>query len=192
MAQDPIARFHRWFRQARRAGTRLPEAMALATATPRGAPSLRFVLLKAVDARGFVFFTSAASAKGKDLDANPRAALTFYWNALGRQVRIEGRVGRVSAEEADAYWATRPRASQLAALASQQSARLPSRRWLEARWRRLRRRYRGRPVPRPSTWTGFRLVPGAIEFWTHREHRLHHRELFVRTRRGWRRRLLQP
>jgi pyridoxamine 5'-phosphate oxidase len=170
----------------------LPEAMALATATRRGAPSVRFVLLKAADARGFVFFTSATSPKGRDLDQNPRAAVTFYWNPIGKQVRIEGRVERVSPDEADRYWATRPRASQLAALASRQSAHLPRRASLEARWRRLRRQYRGQPVPRPPTWTGFRVVPGSIEFWTHREHRLHHRELFVRTRRGWRRLLLQP
>jgi len=190
--QDPIARFHRWFGQARRAGTRLPEAMALATGTRRGAPSVRFVLLKAADARGFVFFTSAASPKGEDLDANPRAAIAFYWNPIGRQVRIEGRVERVHPDEADAYWATRPRASQLAALASRQSARLSSRAWLKARWRRLRRQYRGKPIPRRPTWTGFRVVPQSIEFWTHREHRLHHRELFIRARRGWHRLLLQP
>jgi pyridoxamine 5'-phosphate oxidase len=170
----------------------LPEAMALATATRRGAPSLRFVLLKAADARGFVFFTNAMSPKGRDLAANARAALTFYWNPLGRQVRIEGRVQQVSPEEADDYWATRPRASQLAALASRQSARLSSRAALEARWRRLRGRYRGKPVPRPPAWTGFRVVPRSIEFWTHQEHRLHHREVFRRTRRGWRRALLQP
>ena len=170
----------------------LPEAMALATTSRRGAPSVRFVLLKASDERGFVFFTNAESAKGRDLAANPRAALTFYWNATGKQVRIEGRVAPVSPAEADAYWATRPRASQLAALASRQSARLPSRASLEARWRRLRRQYRGKPIPRPATWTGFRVVPASIEFWTHQEHRLHHRELFVRARRGWRRSLLQP
>jgi pyridoxamine 5'-phosphate oxidase len=171
---------------------RLPEAMALATATPRGAPSVRFVLLKSADARGFVFFTNAVSPKGEDLAANPRAALTFYWAPLGRQVRVAGRVEAVSPAEADAYWATRPRASRLAALASRQSARLGSRTALEARWRGLRRRYRGRPVPRPPTWTGFRVVPDAIEFWTHRAHRLHDRELFLRTRRGWRRLRLQP
>jgi pyridoxamine 5'-phosphate oxidase len=171
---------------------RLPEAMALATATPRGAPSVRFVLLKSADARGFVFFTNAVSAKGEDLAANPRAALTFHWAPLGRQVRVAGRVETVSPAEADAYWVTRPRASRLAAVASRQSTRLGSRAVLEARWRGLRRRYRGRPVPRPPTWTGFRVVPDAIEFWTHRAHRLHDRELFLRTRRGWRRLRLQP
>jgi len=166
--------------------------MALATAARRGAPAVRFVLLKAADRRGFVFFTDGRSRKGRELHASRRAAVAFYWNALGRQVRIEGRVEEVSAAEADAYWATRPRASQLAALASQQSAALASRRALMRRWAQLRRRYRRRPVPRPPTWTGFRIVPASIEFWTHREHRLHDRELCVRTRAGWTRRLLQP
>ena len=166
--------------------------MALATAARRGPPSVRFVLLKGADRRGFAFFTDGRSRKGRELRASLRAAVAFYWHRLGRQVRIEGRVEEVSAADADAYWATRPRASQLAALASQQSAALASRRVLMARWRRLRRRYRGRPVPRPPAWTGFRIVPKSIEFWTHREHRLHERELFVRTRAGWGRRLLQP
>src|SRR2546427_626416 len=120
------------------------------------------------------------------------SVLAFYGHRLGKRGRIEGRVEEVSPAEAAAYWATRPRASQLAALASEQSAALASRRALLARWTELRRRYRRRPVPRPPTWTGFRLVPTSIEFWTHRAHRLHERELFVRTRAGWRRRLLQP
>ena len=166
--------------------------MALATAGGRGAPSVRFVLLKGADRRGFVFFTDGRSRKGRELRASAHAAVAFYWNRLGKQVRIEGRVEEVSPAEADAYWATRPRASQLAALTSEQSAALASRRALIARWTALRRRYRRRPVPRPPTWTGFRLVPASVEFWTHREHRLHERELFVRTRAGWRRRLLQP
>ena len=166
--------------------------MALATAGGRGAPSVRFVLLKGADRRGFVFFTDGRSRKGRELRASARAAVAFYWNRLGKQVRIEGRVEEVSPAEADTYWATRPRASQLAALASEQSAALAGRRALIARWTELRRRYRRRPVPRPPTWTGFRLVPASIEFWTHRAHRLHERELFVRTRAGWRRQLLQP
>jgi len=166
--------------------------MALATTGRRGAPSVRFVLLKGADRRGFVFFTDGRSRKGRELRASARAAVAFYWNRLGRQVRIEGRVEEVSPADADAYWATRPRASQLAGLASEQSAALASRRALIARWMELRRRYRRRPVPRPPTWTGFRLVPASVEFWTHREHRLHERELFVRTRAGWRRQLLQP
>jgi len=188
---DPVLRFHRWLEQARRIGAPLAETMALATATRSGRPSVRFVLLKEVRP-GFVFFTDCRSPKGRDLGENPRAALAFYWNRLGRQVRIEGRVEPVSAAEADAYWETRPRPSRVAAHASQQSADLASRAWLTARWKRLRRRYRGQPVPRPRTWTGFRVVPEVMEFWTRREHRLHVRELFVRTPRGWRRKLVQP
>lgn len=189
---DPIAQFRRWFRQAERARIPLPEAMALATAGRRGRPSVRFVLLKGADARGFVFFTDGRSRKGRDLAQNPRAALVFYWNPIGKQVRIEGRVEEAPAAEADAYWATRPRASQLAANASRQSADLRSRKWLMAHWRTLRRRFRAAPIPRPPRWTGFRVVPESIEFWTHHEHRLHDRERFVRGRTGWRRRLLQP
>ena len=192
METDPLARFQRWFAQARRARIELPEAMALATADADGRPSVRFVLLKQADARGFVFFTDGRSRKGRDLAANPHAALVFYWDPIRRQVRVEGRVERVSPAEADAYWATRPRASRLAASISRQSTTLPSRAWLVARWEALRRRYRGRPVPRPPTWTGFRVVPDRIEFWVHRARWLHDRELFVRSRRGWSRRLLQP
>lgn len=188
---DPVDRFQRWFREARRAGGR-PEAVALATASAGGAPSVRFVLLKQADRRGFVFFTDVRSRKGRDLTGNPRAAIAMYWTATAKQVRIEGRIESVSAAEADAYWATRPRSSRLAARASCQSAGLRSRAWLLARWRRLRGDYRARPVPRPTTWTGFRIVPDTIEFWTHRRHRLHDRELFVRGPRGWRRKLLQP
>jgi pyridoxamine 5'-phosphate oxidase len=189
---DPVRQFVRWFRRAQRAGTPLAEAVALATTSRTGAPSVRMVLLKGVDARGFVFFTDARSRKGSDLRANPRAALAFHWQRLGRQVRIAGRVTPVSAAEADAYWETRPRASRLAASVSHQSAPLASRALLLARWRALARRTGAGPIPRPATWTGFRVVPEEIEFWTHQAHRLHHRELFVRARRRWTRRLLQP
>ena len=192
MKNDPLARFHDWFDQAQRAGGPLPEAMALATADARGRPAVRFVLLKQADARGFVFFTNAGSRKGRELRANPHASAAIYWYQLGKQVRIEGPIEPVSVAEADAYWVTRPRASQLAALASRQSATLASRRVLVQRWNALKRRYRGKPIPRPRGWTGFRIVPNAVEFWTHHEHRLHDRELFVRTRRGWRRGRLQP
>ena len=192
MRHDPLRQFDRWFGQAQRARIHLAEAMAVATADQRGRPSVRFVLLKQGDHRGFVFFTNAGSRKGRELRANPRAAAAIHWDALGKQVRIEGRVEKVTAAEADAYWVTRPRASQLGALASQQSATLASRSDLLARWRTLRQRYRGKPIPRPPGWTGFRIVPEAIEFWIHQNHRLHHRELFVYTRRGWTRKLLQP
>jgi pyridoxamine 5'-phosphate oxidase len=189
---DPIARFQRWFRDARRVGAPQPEAMALATAARGGAPSLRFVLLKQADARGFVFFTDARSRKGRELRANPRAAATFYWNPLGRQVRIEGRVVELGDREADAYWATRPRGSQLSGATSHQSSVLERRSLLTARRDALARRYADRDVPRPAEWRGFRIEPDAIEFWTHREDRLHHRELFRRTPRGWRVSLLEP
>lgn len=192
MSPDPVARFQRWFAAARRTEMALPEAMTLATADNRGRPSARLVLLKHADPGGFVFYTNALSRKGRELAANPHAALVFHWSPIGRQVRVEGRVERVSEEEADAYWATRPRASQLGALASLQSAPVANRGALMARWRGLRRRYARRPVPRPPHWTGYRLVPSSIEFWTHREHRLHDRELFTRTRRGWKRTRLQP
>lgn len=170
----------------------LPESMALATADARGRPAVRFVLLKQGDESGFVFFTNAASRKGRELRDNQHAALAFYWDELGKQVRIEGSIEEMSAAAADVYWVTRPRASQLAARASRQSALVASRRVLVARWRSLTRRYAGKAVPRPEGWLGYRLIPDAIEFWTRHEHRLHHRELFVRSRRGWKRQLLQP
>ena len=189
---DPLARFRLWFRQARRARIPLPEAMALATAAPKGIPSVRFVLVKVADERGFTFFTDTRSPKGRDLARNPHAALVFYWDPIGKQVRVSGRVEPVTDAEADAYWCMRPRESRLAASASLQSAPLASHAALLARWRRLRSRYRGRDIPRPPGWRGFRVVADEIEFWTRRAHRLHHRELFVRTSRDWRRRLLQP
>jgi len=192
MRADPIVRFQRWFVAARRAGVPLPEAMALATADARGRPAVRFVLLKQSDAQGFVFFTNAVSRKGRELDGRGTGALAFYWDAIGKQIRIEGRIEQMPAAAADAYWATRPRASQLAALASRQSAPLANRGILVRRWKSLTRRYAGKPVPRPTGWLGYRLIPDSIEFWTRHEHRLHHRELFVRTRRGWKQQLLQP
>jgi len=192
MAPHPIVQFQRWFSQAQRARVLLPEAMALATANGAGRPAVRYVLLKQADARGFVFYTNIRSRKGRELRENRRAALAFYWDKLSKQVRVDGRVESLPAAEADAYWATRPRASQLGALASEQSAPLASRAQLMARWKALRRKYKRQPIPRPAGWTGFRVVPDAIEFWAHRDHRLHDRELFVRARGGWKRTLLQP
>lgn len=189
---DPFVRFRRWFRDAQRSGAPLPEAMALATATRKGVPSLRMVLLKQLDANGFVFFTDARSRKGRELRANPHAALTFHWTAMGRQVRIEGRVVELGDAEADAYWVTRPRGSQLSAATSQQSRTLARRALLITRRNQLARRYADGSIPRPAEWRGFRIVPDAIEFWTHRDDRLHHRELFRRSARGWRTTLLEP
>ena len=192
MRNDPFARFQRWFKQAQDAGIPLAEAMALATSAPGGRPSVRFVLLKQCDQRGFVFFTDGRSRKGGELQRNPRAAVAFYWNALGKQVRVEGRIAPVTAEEADAYWQTRPRESRLAASVSRQSTALARRADLLRRWKELARRYRGKDIPRPPAWTGFRIVPDRIEFWIHGDHRLHQRELFTRAGTGWKRTLLQP
>ena len=192
MPTDPLVRFRRWFEEALRARVPLPEAMALATADAAGRPSVRFVLLKAADERGFVFFTDARSRKGRELRTNPRASVAIYWDAIGKQVLVEGRTEGVAPAEVDRYWKTRPRESRLAALSSKQSAPLAGRSSLVATWRKLARRHPTDDVPRPPYWTGFRLVPDTIEFWRHREHRLHDRELFVQTRRGWSRTLLQP
>lgn len=192
MTQDPIRRFRRWYAEAERAGIRLPDAMALATAARGGTPSVRFVLLKGADERGFVFFTDSRSRKGRELAARRQAAVALYWDEIGKQVRIEGRIVPVSAAEADAYWATRPRANRLAGMVSMQSSPMPSHAWLLARWRRLRRDLAGAEVPRPARWTGYRIVPDAIEFWTRGTHRLHLREAYARSRRGWRRVWLQP
>jgi len=153
---------------------------------------VRFILLKQADERGFVFYTNARSPKGQDLRAKPHASAAFYWDPIGKQVRLEGRVEEVSAEEADEYWRTRKRSKQLGALASEQSAPLSSRAVLVARWKALGKKLRGRTVPRPAEWTGYRIIPHSIEFWTRRAARLHVRELFVRTKNGWKRTLLQP
>jgi pyridoxamine 5'-phosphate oxidase len=184
---DPLQQFAGWFEAARAAGGRLPEAVALATATPDGAPSVRMVLLKGFDEDGFVFYSGYDSRKGSELAANPRAALLFYWDALGRQVRIEGPVERVSADESDAYWATRPLRSRLSAAASEQSAPVGSREELEERVAALS----GEP-PRPERWGGYRLAPEAYEFWLHRDDRLHDRFRYERDAAGWRIDRLQP
>lgn len=192
MPVDPIAQFNRWFRDAVDAGISLPEAMALATVDGRGRPSVRYVLLKQADQRGFTFYTNLVSRKARDLAANPHASVVFYWDALGRQVRVEGRVQAVAAAEADAYWATRPRESQLAALASRQSHPIANHALLLQRWQDLCKRFEGKSVPRPQGWTGFRIIPARIEFWTRGDHRLHKREEHTRGRQGWKKRLLQP
>lgn len=187
-----VRRFRRWYAAAERGGQRLPDAMALATVDPTGKPSVRFVLLKGADERGFVFYTNFKSRKGRELGGDPRAALAIHWTATDRQVRIEGIVHPVSDAEADAYWESRPRASRLAALASSQSQPIAERGLLVARMSELVRLHRGKDVPRPKHWSGFRLDPETIEFWTHRDHRLHERELFTRGARGWRGQILQP
>ena len=192
MADDPIALFDAWFAEARASEPNDPEAMALATAGADGRPSVRMVLLKGHGPDGFTFYTNANSAKGGQLAANPNAALLFHWKSLRRQVRIEGPVERVSEAEADAYFASRGRDSQLGAWASDQSRPLDARETFEQRFAEVAARFEGKDVPRPPHWTGYRLVPSAIEFWEDRPHRLHHRRLFTRQGSGWRESLLYP
>lgn len=189
---DPVRRVERWLAEATRRGAPQPIAMALATTTRRGAPSVRYVLLRGIDGRGFVFYTDARSRKGREIAANPRASLSLYWDVTGKQVRIDGTVEDVEPALADAYWASRPRGHRLAASASHQSAPLAHRQALLDRALRLRALHRGDDVPRPAYWTGFRVVPEVIEFWSRRPNRLHVRELFTAGRGGWRSHLLQP
>lgn len=192
MADDPDALFDAWFAEARAGERNEPEAMALATATAEGVPSARMVLLKRHDARGFVFYTNSLSRKGGELAANPHAALLFHWKSLRRQVRVEGPVVRVPDDEADAYFASRSRESQLGAWASDQSRPLESRTLFEARYEMTARDHEGREVPRPPHWKGYRVVPERFEFWSDRPHRLHERRLFERGADGWRESLLYP
>jgi pyridoxamine 5'-phosphate oxidase len=192
MTDDPVERFRGWFREAEQAGVDVPEAMTLATASADGAPSARMVLLKDADDEGFVFYSGYLSRKAGELEQNPRAALVFYWRPLGKQIRIEGLVERVSEADSAAYFATRLRGSQLAAWASQQSHPLESREELERRYAELEHEHEGREVPLPPHWGGFRLRPDAFEFWEHRENRLHDRFRYTRTREGWRSERLAP
>lgn len=191
---DPIRQFQAWLRQAEAVygpGSIEATTALLATASPEGVPSARAVLLKGVDARGFVFYTNYGSRKARELEANPRAALVFWWPRLLRQVRVEGRVERTSPAESDAYFATRPRESQLASWASPQSAVIPDRAFLERRVREFGQRF-PEVVPRPPFWGGFRVLPEAVEFWQGRKARLHDRFLYTRTPEGWRVHRLAP
>ena len=192
MSDDPFALFDAWYAEARSVEANDPDAMSLATAAPDGSPAVRIVLLKEHGPGGFVFYTNADSRKGGELTANPKAALLFHWKSLRRQVRIEGQVEEVTTEEADAYFATRSRDSQLGAWASDQSRPLDSLEAFETRYEEVRARFEGGDVPRPPRWTGFRVTPSLIEFWSDRPHRLHHRRLFTRQPGGWDIGLLYP
>jgi pyridoxamine 5'-phosphate oxidase len=189
---DPLAQLRDWYEHAVAAGLPEPEAMALATATPAGAPSVRFVLLKGVDKRGVEFYTNYESRKGRELAANPQAALAILWRPQQRQVRLEGTVDRLTAEESDAYFATRARLSRIGAWASQQSTEIPDRHFLEARVAEFEARYPGDDVPRPDHWGGYVLRPHTIEFWQGRPNRLHDREVFTHGPTGWTSSRLSP
>jgi pyridoxamine 5'-phosphate oxidase len=190
--RDPIARFRESLSRAAAASSFDATAAALATVDARGQPSARIVLVKTADARGFAFFTNRESRKGRELAENPRAALCFHWPAIGEQVRVEGEASLLGDEESDAYFATRPRESQIGAWASPQSTPLESRAALEAAVRATEARFAGREVPRPPFWGGYLLRPERFEFWISGEGRLHHRTVFERAGEGWRESLLNP
>jgi len=190
--RDPINEFKRWFDDAVASGMKLPEAMTLATATPDGTPSARVVLLKSVDTDGFVFYTNYSSAKARDLEANPAAALVFYWSQFDRQVRVQGVVEHVTPEESQAYFRTRPRESQIGAWASPQSEVIENRETLEARVAELEEIYGDREIECPEHWGGYRVKPTRIEFWKGRLGRLHDRIVYERDGASWKISRLAP
>jgi pyridoxamine 5'-phosphate oxidase len=182
---DPFRQFEKWFKKAEQIVQRLPNAMALATSTSDGKPSVRMVLLKGFDKQGFVFYTNYESQKAEDLAGNPRASLLFYWSELDRQIRINGTVTKVSRAESEAYFNTRPLDSQLGAWASRQSEVIPDREVLESRVKDLAEKYEGRPIPTPPFWGGYRLVPDSVEFWQERAGRLHDRLRYRKQGSDW-------
>jgi pyridoxamine 5'-phosphate oxidase len=190
--KHPYALFEEWFESAVRAGLKLPNAMTLATASKTGRPDARIVLLKGIDRKGITFFTNYRSRKSAELAGNPRATLLFYWPELDLQVRIDGRVTKVSARESDEYFATRPRESQIGAHASQQSRPMGDQSVLFREFGRLAKKFEGKDVPRPKHWGGYRLAPAAFEFWKGRDFRLHDRLLYTKKGSGWKKTLLFP
>ena len=191
LADDPVVQLQAWLAEAREAVPQA-EAMILATATADGRPSARVVLLRGLDERGLVFFTNRTSRKGDELLQNPFAALVLHWWELGRQVRVEGTVTEVDSDESAIYWTTRAHASRVAAWASPQSRPIADRQALDATFAKTEARFRGGEVPLPPFWGGYRVVPESVEFWTHRDNRLHDRHRYTRTRNGWRRERLAP
>ena len=192
MDSDPIALFDAWFAEARESEPNDPEAMALATADAEGRPSVRMVLLKNFSLHGFTFFTNLESRKGEELTQNARAALLFHWKSLRRQIRIEGPVHFVTNDEADAYFSSRPRDARIGAWASDQSRMMETREAFERRIAEITERYQGEDVPRPPHWSGYRVNPERMEFWSDRPFRLHERRLFTRKDGGWSESLLYP
>lgn len=181
----PIPQFLRWYEVAEGAGIHQPDAMTLATATRTGTPSARIVLFKGLNNQGVRFFSNYSSRKAGELRTNPKAALVFFWSKLGRQVRIEGRVKRVSAKESDIYWASRPRESQLGAIASNQSSVIPEGPALEKKISKLEKRYAGKPIPRPKDWGGYCLIPSRFEFWSLGDFRVHDRYCYLKVKQNW-------
>lgn len=189
---DPIALFQKWLEEATNAGIKEPSAMTLATVDAEGSPDARMLLLKGADQRGFVFYTNLESPKARALQRDPRAALCFYWMELDRQVRVRGRTEPVSDVEADAYFSSRPRLSQISAWASKQSRPMPGYFELEAAVAKTAIRFGAGSIPRPPFWSGFRMVPEQIEFWTGKLYRRHHRVLYTRTENDWQMQWLYP